>query len=90
MERLTATRKTLTGKVVSVRGDKTIYVEVENYRSHRLYSKRFRTVKRFAVHDEKLLAAVGDIVTIMETRPLSKTKHFRLVEVRQHNELGDN
>nr|WP_172412438.1 30S ribosomal protein S17 [Mycoplasmopsis bovigenitalium] len=87
MER--STRKSLIGKVTSVRGDKTIFVEVESYRSHNLYSKRYRVVKRFAVHDEKLLASVGDIVSIMETRPLSKTKHFRLVEIRQKAARGD-
>ncbi|AIA29610.1 30S ribosomal protein S17 [Mycoplasmopsis californica] len=88
MQRLT-TRKTLSGKVTSVRGDKTIFVEVESYRSHNLYSKRYRVVKRFAVHDEKLLASVGDIVTIMETRPLSKTKHFRLVEIKHKAQRGE-
>ncbi|MEA4115187.1 30S ribosomal protein S17 [Mycoplasma sp. 744] len=84
MERKTKTRKTLQGKVTSVRGDKTIFVEVETYRSHRLYSKRFKTTKRFAVHDELNKAQINDIVIIMETRPLSKTKHFRLVEIKQH------
>lgn len=88
MERLT-TRKTLVGKVTAVRGDKTIFVEVESYRSHKLYSKRYRVAKRFAVHDEKLLAQVNDIVSIMETRPLSKTKHFRLVEIKQKAAQGD-
>ncbi|WP_029512814.1 30S ribosomal protein S17 [Mycoplasmopsis iners] len=83
MERQTKTRKTLQGKVTSARGDKTIYVEVETYRAHRLYSKRFKTTKRFAVHDENNQAQVNDVVTIMETRPLSKTKHFRLVEIKQ-------
>lgn len=83
MERQTKTRKTLQGKVTSARGDKTIYVEVETYRAHRLYSKRFKTTKRFAVHDENNQVQVNDVVTIMETRPLSKTKHFRLVEIKQ-------
>lgn len=84
MERTVKTRKTLQGRVVSARGDKTIYVEVETYRSHRLYSKRFKTIKRFAVHDELNKAQANDIVTIMETRPLSKTKHFRLLEIKHH------
>nr|WP_305848732.1 30S ribosomal protein S17 [Mycoplasma sp. Mirounga ES2805-ORL] len=83
------TRKTLVGKVTSARGGKTIYVEVENYRSHNLYSKRYRTISRFAVHDEANKASVGDIVKIMETRPLSKTKHFRLVEIRHHATEGE-
>ncbi|WP_027120432.1 30S ribosomal protein S17 [Mycoplasmopsis lipofaciens] len=89
MERSTQTRKILTGRVTKVRGDKTIFVEVESYRSHYLYSKRFRTTKRFAVHDEKLLANVNDIVTIMETRPLSKTKHFRLVDIKHKATEGE-
>nr|WP_318032312.1 30S ribosomal protein S17 [Mycoplasmopsis bovis] len=83
------TRKTLQGKVISARGDKTIIVEVESYRSHALYSKRYRVVKKFAVHDEKNIANVNDIVTIMETRPLSKTKHFRLVAIKQAAVQGE-
>ncbi|WP_406617477.1 30S ribosomal protein S17 [Mycoplasmopsis adleri] len=84
------TRKTLTGRVTSARGDKTIIVEVESYRSHNLYSKRYRVAKKFAVHDEQNLAKVNDIVTIMETRPLSKTKHFRLVSIKQQAIEGNN
>ncbi|MBT1391591.1 30S ribosomal protein S17 [Mycoplasma bovis] len=83
------TRKTLQGKVISARGDKTIIVEVESHRSHTLYSKRYRVVKKFAVHDEKNIANVNDIVTIMETRPLSKTKHFRLVAIKQAAVQGE-
>ncbi|UUD35771.1 30S ribosomal protein S17 [Mycoplasmopsis caviae] len=87
MER--SSRKTLQGRVASARGDKTIIVEVESYKAHSLYSKRFKVIKRFAVHDEKNLAKVNDLVTIMETRPLSKTKHFRLVEIKQHAVEGE-
>ncbi|WP_027334699.1 30S ribosomal protein S17 [Mycoplasmopsis felifaucium] len=83
------TRKTLQGRVLSTRGDKTIIVEVESYRSHNLYSKRYRVVKKFAVHDGQNLAKVNDIVTIMETRPLSKTKHFRLVSIKQNATEGN-
>nr|WP_318035844.1 30S ribosomal protein S17 [Mycoplasmopsis agalactiae] len=83
------TRKTLQGKVTSARGDKTIIVEVESHRSHALYSKRYRVAKKFAVHDENNIAKVNDIVTIMETRPLSKTKHFRLVAVKQTAMQGE-
>ncbi|MGY5139271.1 30S ribosomal protein S17 [Mycoplasmopsis gallinarum] len=89
MERKTETRKSLQGRVIRVRGDKTIYVEVERYSSHRLYAKRFKTTKRFAVHDANNEAQVNDIVTIMETRPLSKTKHFRLVEIKQRLQEGN-
>lgn len=75
-------RKTLVGTVVSIKNNKTITVMVETYRKHPLYLKRFKKSKKFAVHDENNTAKVGDVVRIQETRPLSKTKHFRLVEVR--------
>ena len=77
-------RKTLVGTVVSIKNNKTITVMVETYRKHPLYLKRFKKSKKFAVHDENNTAKVGDVVKIQETRPLSKTKHFRLVEVRSH------
>lgn len=77
-------RKTLVGTVVSTKNQKTITVVVEIYEKHPLYSKRFKKSKKFAVHDEQNLAKVGDIVKIQETRPLSKTKHFRLVEIKSH------
>ena len=71
----------LVGKVVSASSDKTITVLVETYRKDRLYGKRVKYSKKYAAHDEKNVANVGDTVRIAETRPLSKTKHFRLVEV---------
>ena len=71
----------LVGKVVSSKNDKTITVLVETYRKDRLYGKRVKYSKKYAAHDEKNVANVGDTVRIAETRPLSKTKHFRLVEV---------
>ena len=71
----------LVGKVVSSKNDKTITVLVETYRKDRLYGKRVKYSKKYAAHDEKNIANVGDTVRIAETRPLSKTKHFRLVEV---------
>ena len=77
-------RKTLVGTVVSIKNNKTITVMVETYRKHPWYLKRFKKSKKFAVHDENNTAKVGDVVKIQETRPLSKTKHFRLVEVRSH------
>ncbi|WP_036463595.1 30S ribosomal protein S17 [Mycoplasmopsis sturni] len=77
------TRKTLVGTVVSAhKTPKTIIVAVDTYKKHPLYSKRFKSTKRFAVHDDKQLANLGDTVVIMETRPLSKTKHFRLVSIK--------
>ena len=71
----------LVGKVVSAKNDKTITVLVETYKKDRLYGKRVKHSKKYAAHDEKNVANVGDTVRIAETRPLSKTKHFRLVEV---------
>ena len=71
----------LVGKVVSNKCDKTITVLVETYKKDRLYGKRVKYSKKYAAHDEKNEAKVGDTVRIAEVRPLSKTKHFRLVEV---------
>ena len=74
-------RKVLTGTVVSDKMDKTITVLVETYKNHPLYHKRVKYSKRYKAHDENGVAGIGDTVKIMETRPLSATKHFRLVEV---------
>lgn len=74
-------RKVYTGKVVSDKMDKTITVLVETYKKHALYGKRVKYSKKFKAHDENNTAKTGDIVKIMETRPLSATKRFRLVEV---------
>ncbi|WP_075980324.1 30S ribosomal protein S17 [Bacillus massilinigeriensis] len=74
-------RKVYTGRVVSDKMDKTITVLVETYKKHPLYGKRVKYSKKFKAHDEQNSAKVGDIVRIMETRPLSATKRFRLVEV---------
>ena len=68
-------------KVVSRTNDKTITVLVETYKNDRLYKKRVKYSKKYAAHDEKNEAQVGDVVRIAETRPLSKTKHYRLVEI---------
>lgn len=74
-------RRVLTGRVVSDKMDKTITVLVETYKKHPLYSKRVKYSKKYKAHDENNVAKEGDTVTIMETRPLSATKRFRLVEV---------
>ena len=74
-------RKTYIGTVVSSKNDKTITVLIETYRKHPLYGKRVEYSKKFTAHDENNEAKMGDIVKIMETRPLSKTKKFRLVEI---------
>ena len=74
-------RKVYTGRVVSDKMDKTITVLVETYKKHPLYGKRVKYSKKFKAHDENNVAKLNDIVKIMETRPLSATKNFRLVEV---------
>ena len=74
-------RKVYVGKVVSDKMDKTITVLVETYKKHPLYGKRVKYSKKFKAHDENNVAKLNDIVKIMETRPLSATKNFRLVEV---------
>ena len=74
-------RKERIGYVVSDKMQKTIVVELEDRKSHRLYGKIIRTTSKVKAHDENGDAGVGDRVRIMETRPLSATKHWRLVEV---------
>ncbi len=74
-------RKVQIGKVVSDKMDKTIVVAVETYKEHKLYHKRIRYTKKYKAHDENNQAKIGDTVKIMEIRPLSKDKRFRLVEI---------
>ena len=74
-------RKFFTGTVVSDKMNKTIVVSVDTFGVHRIYKKRVKKSTKFHVHDENNTAKVGDIVRFMETRPLSKTVHYVLVEV---------
>ena len=74
-------RKVREGYVVSDKMDKTVVVAVEDRVKHRLYGKVLRQTSRLKVHDEQNSAAVGDRVRVMETRPLSATKRWRLVEI---------
>ena len=74
-------RKVYQGRVVSDKMDKTITVAVETKKNHPIYGKRMNYSKKYKVHDENNTAKVGDILRIMETRPLSATKRFRLLEV---------
>lgn len=74
-------RKVYIGKVVSDKEDKTIKVLISTYKKHPLYGKRVEYTTKFTAHDENNEAKVGDTVKIMSTRPLSKTKFFRLVEI---------
>ena len=74
-------RKTRTGIVVSDKMDKTIVVAIRERVKHPLYGKIVNRTKKFKVHDEANQCGVGDKVRVMETRPLSKDKHWRLVEI---------
>lgn len=74
-------RKVRVGKVVSDKMDKTIVVAIEELIQHKLYKKSVKRTVKFKAHDEKNEAKVGDKVSIMETRPLSKEKRWRLVQI---------
>ena len=74
-------RKTRTGKVISDKMDKTITVAVENHVKHPLYNKIVKRTYKLKAHDENNDANIGDTVKVVETRPLSKDKRWRLVEI---------
>ena len=74
-------RRTLTGTVISDKMQKTVVVEVEDRVKHPLYGKVIRRTSKVKAHDEVNAAGVGDLVLIMETRPLSATKRWRVVEI---------
>ncbi|HZJ85002.1 MAG TPA: 30S ribosomal protein S17 [Syntrophomonadaceae bacterium] len=76
-------RKVRLGTVTSDKMEKTITVSVETVKRHPLYKKTIKTSKKFKAHDEKNEAKTGDVVRIIETRPLSKDKRFRLLEIVQ-------
>ena len=75
------TRKSFSGQVVSVSGDKTIVVRIDSRKQHPLYKKMITTSHKLHVHDEANEAGVGDLVTVMATRPISKKKRFRLTSI---------
>lgn len=77
----TTHRKTRQGVVVSASGDKTCVVRIEERKKHPMYSKMITQSKKLHAHDEDNTCGVGDTVVIMETRPLSKMKRWRLVEI---------
>lgn len=77
----TARRKTRIGKVTSNKMDKSITVAIERKVPHPIYRKYFKRTTKLMAHDEKREAGIGDTVKIMETRPLSKLKRWRLVEI---------
>ena len=76
-----ALRKTRTGIVVSNKMDKTVVVVINEYVKHPLYKKTMKRTIRFKAHDEGNICGVGDKVSLMETRPLSKDKRWRVVEI---------
>ena len=76
-------RKVRVGVVVSDKMDKTVVVQVEDIRQHRLYGKTIRRTTRLKAHDEQNAAGEGDLVRLAETRPLSATKRWRVVEILQ-------
>lgn len=80
-------RKFFQGTVVSDKMDKTIVVSVDTFGVHRIYKKRVKKSTKFHVHDENNTAKMGDVVKFMETRPLSKTKSYVLVEVVKAKEI---
>jgi len=82
-------RKVRTGTVVRTKSDKTTIVEMVWKQRHRLYRKQMRRVARFYVHDPLSQCQLGDIVRIQETRPISKTKRWRLLEILERHLVAD-
>lgn len=76
-------RRVLTGTVISSSMDKTAVVEVVILKSHPVYKKRYRTTKKYYVHDEENVCNPGDRITLAETRPMSKRKRWRVLDVVQ-------
>lgn len=80
-EAKTGNRRVLTGTVISSAMDKTVVVEVVSIKAHPVYKKRYRTTKKYYVHDEENQCNAGDKISISETRPLSKTKRWRVLDI---------
>ena len=76
-----AERKTRVGRVVSDKMDKTVVVAIEEITAHPVYGRRIRRTKKLKAHDEENLSRQGDTVRVMETRPLSREKRWRVVEI---------
>ena len=79
-------RKVLTGRIVSDKMDKTVVVAVESLVRHPLYQRTIRRTKKFKAHDEENSCLIGDKVKMMETRPLSKEKRWRIIEILERAE----
>lgn len=84
-----ARRKVRTGSVVRVKQDKTAVVEMVWKQRHPIYHKQVRRVARFYVHDPQNQCRIGDLVRIEETRPISKTKHWRLLEILERRQVAE-
>jgi small subunit ribosomal protein S17 len=82
-------RKTRFGRVISNKMDKTVVVAVETPRRHPLYKKTIRRAVKYKVHDEKNQCQIGDMVSIVETRPLSKDKCWRVAEIITKGEVAE-
>jgi small subunit ribosomal protein S17 len=82
-------RKTILGQVVSDKMDKTVVVAVERYRTHRLYKRRIRRITKFKAHDYNNSCKLGDTVRIEETKPLSREKRWRVIEVLARIDIAD-
>ena len=82
-------RKNLSGRVVSHKMNKTVVVAVQSIGAHRKYKKTIRRISNLKAHDEKGTCRVGDIVEIVECRPLSKTKHHRVLEIVSKGQLSE-
>jgi small subunit ribosomal protein S17 len=82
-------RKTRFGKVVSNKMDKTVVVAVDTPKRHRLYKKTIRRAVKYKAHDEKNQCQIGDLVRIVETRPLSKDKRWRVAEIMSKGEVAE-
>lgn len=80
-------RKERIGRVVSDKMEKTVVVAVEEFTSHALYGRRLRRTKKLKAHNENNEAKAGDLVRIMETRPLSREKRWRVVEILRHEQI---
>ena len=82
-------RKVRVGSVVSTRMDKTAVVELVWKQRHRVYRKQMRRVTRFYVHDPESQCRIGDTVRIQETRPISRTKHWRLLDIVARRQVAE-
>jgi small subunit ribosomal protein S17 len=82
-------QKTMVGVVVSDKMDKTVVVAVQKPKQHRLYGKTLRRTARYKAHDPNNVCKLGDTVRLVETRPISKEKRWRVVEILQHKEVAE-